>query len=142
MLTVKHLRSREICPKVPEAKKRPADVIGAAVKVMRIATVEEADEPESVERRCGAGEVWRRRASQKSEGRAAGGNCTEGGGEAMEESLIGCAVIVLASGSPQVDIERQVHWEVDAFILGTDTIPMFPYRRLAVAHRPPSALDA
>ena len=31
-------------PKGPRGEKRPADVIGAAVKVMRIATGEEADE--------------------------------------------------------------------------------------------------
>lgn len=32
-------------PKGPNGEKRPADVIGAAVKVMRIATGEEADLP-------------------------------------------------------------------------------------------------
>ena len=34
-------------PKGPRGEKRPADVIGAAVKVMRIATGEEADEREA-----------------------------------------------------------------------------------------------
>jgi hypothetical protein len=33
-------------PKGPRGEKRPADVIGNAVKVMRIATGEEADKPE------------------------------------------------------------------------------------------------
>lgn len=32
-------------PKGPKGQKRPADVIGNAVKVMRIATGEESDEP-------------------------------------------------------------------------------------------------
>lgn len=35
-------------PKGPRGEKRPADVIGGAVKVMRIATGEEADEREAV----------------------------------------------------------------------------------------------
>jgi len=35
-------------PKGPKGESRPADVIGAAVKVMRIATGEEADEPQPV----------------------------------------------------------------------------------------------
>ncbi len=35
-------------PKGPRGEKRPADVIGAAVKVMRIATGEEEDEREPV----------------------------------------------------------------------------------------------
>jgi hypothetical protein len=34
-------------PKGPQGEKRPADVIGAAVKVMRIATGEEQDEAEA-----------------------------------------------------------------------------------------------
>ena len=34
-------------PKGPKGEKRPADVIGAAVKVMRIATGEEEDEREA-----------------------------------------------------------------------------------------------
>ena len=34
-------------PKGPRGEKRPADVIGAAVKVMRIATGEEEDEREA-----------------------------------------------------------------------------------------------
>lgn len=34
-------------PKGPRGEKRPADAIGAAVKVMRIATGEEADEREA-----------------------------------------------------------------------------------------------
>jgi hypothetical protein len=34
-------------PKGPRGEKRPADVIGAAVKVMRIATGEEAEELDS-----------------------------------------------------------------------------------------------
>ena len=34
-------------PKGPRGEKRPADVIGAAVKVMRIATGEEAEETDS-----------------------------------------------------------------------------------------------
>jgi hypothetical protein len=34
-------------PKGPRGEKRPADVIGAAVKVMRIATGEETDEREA-----------------------------------------------------------------------------------------------
>jgi len=34
-------------PKGPHGEKRPADVIGAAVKVMRIATGEEQDEREA-----------------------------------------------------------------------------------------------
>ncbi|MGF1610812.1 MAG: hypothetical protein ACFCUQ_15530 [Kiloniellales bacterium] len=34
-------------PKGPKGEKRPADVIGAAVKVMRIATGEEAEEYET-----------------------------------------------------------------------------------------------
>ena len=34
-------------PKGPRGEKRPADVIGAAVKVMRIATDEEEDEREA-----------------------------------------------------------------------------------------------
>ena len=34
-------------PKGPKGEKRPADVIGAAVKVMRIATGEEDDEREA-----------------------------------------------------------------------------------------------
>jgi hypothetical protein len=35
-------------PKGPRGEKRPADVIGAAVKVMRIATGEEAEELDAV----------------------------------------------------------------------------------------------
>ena len=35
-------------PKGPRGEKRPADVIGAAVKVMRIATGEEPDDREDV----------------------------------------------------------------------------------------------
>ena len=35
-------------PKGPQGQKRPADVIGNAVRVMRIATGEEADEVEAV----------------------------------------------------------------------------------------------
>jgi len=35
-------------PKGPRGEKRPADVIGAAVKVMRIATGEETEEVDSV----------------------------------------------------------------------------------------------
>lgn len=34
-------------PKGPRGEKRPADVIGGAVKVMRIATGEEAEEPDA-----------------------------------------------------------------------------------------------
>ena len=34
-------------PKGPRGEKRPADVIGNAVKVMRIATGEETEEPNS-----------------------------------------------------------------------------------------------
>jgi hypothetical protein len=34
-------------PRGPRGEKRPADVIGAAVKVMRIATGEETEEPDS-----------------------------------------------------------------------------------------------
>ncbi len=43
-------------PKGPRGEKRPADVIGAAVKVMRIATGEEEDTPRqtavTTRRRC------------------------------------------------------------------------------------------
>lgn len=35
-------------PRGPRGEKRPADVIGNAVKVMRIATGEETEEPDSV----------------------------------------------------------------------------------------------
>jgi len=38
-------------PKGPRGEKRPADVIGATVKVMRIATGEETEEPARVKRR-------------------------------------------------------------------------------------------
>ena len=54
-------------PRGPRGEKRPADVIGNAVKVMRIATGEETETlpPRSVRRRfCGAAvilEVWLRR---------------------------------------------------------------------------------
>ncbi len=39
-------------PKGPRGEKRPADVIGAAVKVMRIATGEEPDDREDVPALC------------------------------------------------------------------------------------------
>ena len=38
-------------PKGPRGEKRPADVIGAAVKVMRIATGEETEETDAVKSR-------------------------------------------------------------------------------------------
>jgi hypothetical protein len=47
-------------PKGPRGEKRPADVIGSAVHMMRIATGEETEEPApahpaaELERRCGA----------------------------------------------------------------------------------------
>ena len=37
-------RQGEVCPTRPKGQKRPADVIGNAVRVMRIATGEEADD--------------------------------------------------------------------------------------------------
>jgi hypothetical protein len=43
MLTDKHNLDRSIMPKGPRGEKRPADVIGAAVRVMRIATGQETD---------------------------------------------------------------------------------------------------
>ena len=49
-------------PRGPRGEKRPADVIGNAVKVMRIATGEETETlpPRSVRRRfCGARLFWR-----------------------------------------------------------------------------------
>jgi len=43
MLTAKHAGCN-IMPRGPKGEKRPADVIGAAVKVMRIATGEEPED--------------------------------------------------------------------------------------------------
>jgi hypothetical protein len=43
MLIDDHRRSNDM-PKGPRGEKRPADVIGGAVKVMRIATGEETEE--------------------------------------------------------------------------------------------------
>ena len=62
-------------PRGPRGEKRPADVIGNAVKVMRIATGEETETlpPRSVRRRfCGAAvilEVWLRRRRRSLAGR-------------------------------------------------------------------------
>lgn len=47
-------------PKGPRGEKRPADVIGNAVKVMRIATGEEAEELEDNSARSAAAELGRR----------------------------------------------------------------------------------
>jgi hypothetical protein len=44
-------------PKGPRGEKRPADVIGNAVKVMRIATGEEAEELESERTKSAAAEL-------------------------------------------------------------------------------------
>ncbi|HEY5208306.1 MAG TPA: hypothetical protein VIJ42_02555 [Stellaceae bacterium] len=42
-------------PKGPQGQKRPADVIGNAVKVMRIATGEEEDQPSKMPARAKGG---------------------------------------------------------------------------------------
>jgi hypothetical protein len=72
-------------PKGPRGEKRPADVIGAAVKVMRIATDEETEELDQEPTNPAAvlGKAGRSRAGAEADGGAAKGNCAEGGGEAM-----------------------------------------------------------
>src|SRR5712691_3445175 len=47
-------------PRGPRGEKRPADVIGAAVKVMRIATGEETEELEANRAKSAAAELGRR----------------------------------------------------------------------------------
>jgi hypothetical protein len=47
-------------PKGPRGEKRPADVIGAAVKVMRIATGEETEELETNRAKIAAAELGAR----------------------------------------------------------------------------------
>ena len=47
-------------PRGPRGEKRPADVIGAAVKVMRIATGEEEDEREPERASSAAAELGKR----------------------------------------------------------------------------------
>jgi hypothetical protein len=47
-------------PRGPKGEKRPADVIGNAVKVMRIATGEEAEELETDRAKSAAAELGRR----------------------------------------------------------------------------------
>jgi hypothetical protein len=47
-------------PKGPRGEKRPADVIGAAVKVMRIATGEETEELETDRAKSAAAELGSR----------------------------------------------------------------------------------
>ncbi len=47
-------------PKGPQGQKRPADVIGNAVKVMRIATGEENEELETDSAKSAAAELGRR----------------------------------------------------------------------------------
>jgi hypothetical protein len=47
-------------PRGPKGEKRPADVIGNAVKVMRIATGEEAEELETDRAESAAAELGRR----------------------------------------------------------------------------------
>jgi hypothetical protein len=47
-------------PKGPRGEKRPADVIGNAVKVMRIATGEETEEPEIDRAKSAAAELGSR----------------------------------------------------------------------------------
>jgi hypothetical protein len=47
-------------PRGPRGEKRPADVIGAAVKVMRIAIGEESDELEADRVKSAAGELGAR----------------------------------------------------------------------------------
>ncbi len=44
-------------PKEPQGQKRPADVIGAAVKIMRIATGEELDDREDAPRASPAAQL-------------------------------------------------------------------------------------
>ena len=44
-------------PKGPKGEKRPADVIGAAVKVMRIATGEESDNTKPPTKRAAGGKA-------------------------------------------------------------------------------------
>jgi hypothetical protein len=49
-----------VMPRGPRGEKRPADVIGNAVKVMRIATGEEAEELETDRAKSAAAELGRR----------------------------------------------------------------------------------
>ena len=94
-------------PKGPQGRKRPADVIGNAVHVMRIATGEETEEldhaPASAAAQLG------KLGGAEPDGRAAGRDCSDGGGQAVEESLIGCVIVCLSSRATQFNIERQIH---------------------------------
>jgi hypothetical protein len=54
-------------PKGPRGEKRPADVIGNAVKVMRIATGEEAEELESDRVKSAAAELGARGGKARAE---------------------------------------------------------------------------
>ena len=54
-------------PKGPRGKRRPADVIGAAVKVMRIATGEEAEELPDSPHRSAAAELGSRGGKARAE---------------------------------------------------------------------------
>lgn len=55
-------------PKGPKGEKRPADVIGNAVKIARIATGEEADAPEDDGKDKAAQEMGRKGGRARAEG--------------------------------------------------------------------------
>jgi hypothetical protein len=74
-------------PKGPRGERRPADVIGAAAKVMRMAIGEETEdlEPETpASAAAQLGKLGRGGSGAEAHGRAAEGDCPEGGSEAME----------------------------------------------------------
>jgi hypothetical protein len=56
-------------PKGPRGEKRPADVIGNAVKVMRIATGEETEELDSERAKSAAAELGSRGGARSPDGR-------------------------------------------------------------------------
>lgn len=71
-------------PKGPRGETRPADVIGGAVKVMRIAIGGEPDDGDSAPALSpGAWEARRRGSGEEPDGGAAGGNRQEDSGEAV-----------------------------------------------------------
>jgi hypothetical protein len=65
-------------PKGPKGEKRPADAIGNAVMIGRIATGEIEDITTEDGSRGGAGAHGRKSAGGVDDGRAAQGNCQEG----------------------------------------------------------------
>lgn len=74
-------------PKGPKGEKRPADVVAAAVKVMRIATGEESDELTDDGKDKAAvslGQAGRQSSGRGAEQEAARRHCAEGGDGALE----------------------------------------------------------